>query len=499
MHLFDENEKKQIVARGSSVDSVEGQLLQFDSGVAFANLARPATIADGILSLSNDESSKLVAKYLDRQSEIDVLKFVPASGAATRMFKELFQAIEEEEGNAASEKLHSNLGDFAFQELLNTHLDEINADTTQSIDVCKGLLSESGLNYGQLPKGLLLFHKYTNHQRTPFYEQLIEGKEYAGGGNDKVALHFTVSENHLDAFKQHLETVVNSPTLSGVEFDIQFSTQKKITDTIAVDLDNKPFKKDDGEFLFRPGGHGALINNLNDLDADIIFIKNIDNVVHDDFKADTILYKKLIAGVLIEYQDKIFGYLNEFNQKEDIESLIPEVESFVKGELGIKLSEAYALLSVEDKKTYLTQKLNRPIRVCGMVKNTGEPGGGPFWVLGDDGSASLQIVESAQVDMGEANQGEMLKKSTHFNPVDLVCGVKDYQGAKFDLANFVDPNSGFITQKSVSGKDIKALEHPGLWNGAMANWTTVFVEVPISTFNPVKTVLDLLKKEHAPA
>ena len=361
--------------------------------------------------------------------------------------------------------------------------------------VVAALLEAAGLNYGALPKGLLKFHRYEDGSRTPLEEHLVEGALYAANKNGKVNVHFTVSPEHRRLFENLVaDKAVVYAKKYGVDYNVTFSEQKPCTDTVAADMNNQPFR-DNGKLLFRPGGHGALIENLNDLDADIIFIKNIDNVVPDKLKGDTVLYKKLIAGVLVALQQKAFAYLELLDSGRYTHEQVLEILQFLQKKLFCKNPETKNLEDAE-LVLYLKEKLNRPMRVCGMVKNVGEPGGGPFLAYNSDGTISLQILESSQIDMDDPEKKEMFEKGTHFNPVDLVCAVRDYKGHKFNLVNFVDKATGFISYKSKNGKDLKALELPGLWNGAMSDWNTVFVEVSLSTFNPVKTVNDLLREQH---
>ena len=361
--------------------------------------------------------------------------------------------------------------------------------------VVAALLEAAGLNYGALPKGLLKFHRYEDGSRTPLEEHLVEGALYAANKNGKVNVHFTVSPEHRRLFENLVaDKAAVYAKKYGVDYNVTFSEQKPCTDTIAADMNNQPFR-DNGKLLFRPGGHGALIENLNDLDADIIFIKNIDNVVPDKLKGDTVLYKKLIAGVLVALQQKAFAYLELLDSGRYTHEQVLEILQFLQKKLFCKNPETKNLEDAE-LVLYLKEKLNRPMRVCGMVKNVGEPGGGPFLAYNSDGTISLQILESSQIDMDDPEKKEMFEKGTHFNPVDLVCAVRDYKGHKFDLVNFVDKATGFISYKSKNGKELKALELPGLWNGAMSDWNTVFVEVSLSTFNPVKTVNDLLREQH---
>src|SRR5690606_16326428 len=346
------------------------------------------------------------------------------------------------------------------------------------------------------PKGLLKFHSYDQGNRTPTEEHFVEGADYGVGANNTVRLHFTVSPEHQEKFEKHIgEIKPHFEQKYGVQFEVSFSQQKKSTDTIAVNMDNTPFLEENGEILFRPAGHGALLENLNDIDADIVFIKNIDNVVPDSIKSTTTTYKKAIGGVLFEVQKKVFQALAAVAAEVN-ETTLAAAEQVFEQAMGTKLAPAYASLSLEEKAKYLFDKLNRAIRVCGMVENTGEPGGGPFWVQEEDGSLSLQIAETAQLNLEDEFQKKLFESSTHFNPTDLVCGIKDYKGNKFDLLQFRDPKTGFITQKSKSGKPLKAQELPGLWNGSMSNWNSIFVEVPLITFNPVKTINDLLREVH---
>ncbi len=489
MHAFSATEEAQIIAHGAQVSAIENQIKDFGTGFPFLDLDRPATVGDGITQLTTEQIDQLVANYNRSSAGKKLVKFVPASGAATRMFKELFEYVATNELNSGSENFISRLEDFAFYEQLKDVLKTLGHEIDDLLDsknhkaIVNALLDESGLGYGSLPKGLLDFHQEEGRSKTPIEEHLIEGAKYACK-NGLVSLHFTVSPEHQQKFESKLQNVipVYEQTL-GVKFDVSFSQQKKSTDTIAVDLSNKPFF-DNGQLLFRPAGHGALLENLNDLDADVIFVKNIDNVVPDHLKSDTITYKKALASLLLSFQADSFNWQNRLKKGEDC---FAEAVDTLKSKYGVDLNF--------DDSGELVKYLDRPIRVCGMVENTGEPGGGPFWVKGESGS-SLQIAETAQIDMSDATQVDILKQSSHFNPVDLVCGVKDCKGEKFDLLKYRDNKTGFITQKSKNGKDLKAMELPGLWNGAMADWITLFVEVPISTFNPVKTVNDLLKPTH---
>ena len=361
--------------------------------------------------------------------------------------------------------------------------------------IVSNLLEAAGLNYGALPKGLLKFHRYADGVRTPLEEHLVEGALYAAGKSGEANVHFTVSTEHRQLFQQLVDAkVAEYEAKYGIRYHVSFSEQKPSTDTVAADMENKPFR-DKGKLLFRPGGHGALIENLNDLDADVVFIKNIDNVVPDRLKGDTVTYKKLLAGVLVTLQAKAFDYLRLLDGGHYSHDQLEEIIRFVQRDLRCRRADLKQLEDA-DLVIYLRKKLNRPMRVCGMVKNVGEPGGGPFLAYNPDGTVSLQILESSQIDMKDPEKKAMFEQGTHFNPVDLVCAVRDYKGNKFNLLNYVDKATGFISYKSKGGKELKALELPGLWNGAMSDWNTVFVEVPLSTFNPVKTVNDLLREQH---
>ncbi|RFS16386.1 DUF4301 family protein [Emticicia sp. C21] len=494
--MFIEKDLDKIKVRGANLETIQQQIENFKKGFPYLNVIKAATIGDGIIALSDSQAGKY-AKYFDsRAPKLKLLKFVPASGAATRMFKSLFSAKDEGKLDKSVNEFLERLKDFAFYDTL---VKAIGAESGDYQTVLEYLLTDKGLDYGSLPKGLLHFHKYGKTARTPVEEHLVEGAKYANS-NGKVKLHFTVSPEHRKKFKTLIDSVLPKYEAKyKVKYSISFSEQKPSTDTIAVNMDNTPFRTGSEDLLFRPAGHGALLENLNEQEADIIFIKNVDNVVPDRLKSKTILYKKALAGLLLDYQEKIFSYLKKLYSEEVDEKLLKEILNFLETKLCTLPPEGFGSYSVDAKMDYCKRKLNRPIRLCGMVKNVGEPGGGPFWAKDPDSSVSLQVVESAQIDLGNAQQKEIFDKATHFNPVDLICSVKDYKGNKFNLLNYRDPQTGFITQKSQSGKDLKAQELPGLWNGAMSDWNTLFVEVPLITFNPVKTVNDLLRSEHQPA
>ena len=489
--MFLEKDFSQIHELGIDLETVYQQINDFKEGFPFMQLQKAATLNDGVTKLSDEQLEKYTTLYEKKVAKLTPLKFVPASGAATRMFKSLFSFLEEGKSDKSTDQFFDKLSDFAFADDLKKILPQ-GADNKAIVDY---YLTRKGLEYGTLPKGLLKFHKYENESRTALEEHLVEGANYANN-DGKVKLHFTVSPEHLSRFFKLLNKVVpNYEEKYNVKFDISFSEQRRSTDTIAVNMDDTPFREKDGSLLFRPAGHGALLANLNDITADIIFIKNIDNVVPDRIKQPTIAYKKALAGVLLKYQDRIFDYQYQLKEWAS-EPLLMELSQFFEKELCVLPPVGFMGMSHNEKVMYYQKKLNRPLRVCGVVPNTGEPGGGPFWCKNSDGSTSLQIVESAQVDMDNEEQKAIFSNSTHFNPVDLICSMKNYRNEKFDLMKYRDPKTGFVTQKSKDGKDLKAQELPGLWNGSMADWNTVFVEVPLITFNPVKTVNDLLRDEH---
>lgn len=513
---FTKKDIQQIEAKGLTEKDVQSQIALFESGIPFTNIAEAATINNGIIKLDETLIEESISHFEAENNNISLIKFVPASGAATRMFKFLFKFLKEY--NPQKESINSYINKNKLKDLslflvgleqlpfYNLVLEQIKS---KNIDFSKlstsekawrfvqAMLDEEDLNYGNSPKGLLPFHRYrSNHISTAFEEHLYESALYASVDN-KAKLHFTISERFKDKFDEEfkrIEEYVEQTT--GVSFDISFSYQHESTDTIAVTIKDKVFREDDGSLLFRPSGHGALLKNLNGLDTDIIFIKNIDNVVVKYYKEEVAKYKKVLAGILLKLQAKAFAFLRDLEKKELLEDELIIIAEFLTRELSVKISSEFEKYSDKYKVEYLREKLNRPIRVCGMVKNEGEPGGGPFWVKDQSWNQSLQIVESAQINQKDKMQKGILKNATHFNPVDLVCGVKNYKGEKFDLENFVDHKAAFITMKTKVGKDLKALELPGLWNGSMAFWNTIFVEVPIITFNPVKTVNDLLKAPH---
>lgn len=504
--MFTSQDKELLAKKGISEEQIREQLSSFEKGFPYLKLENSASIGKGTIAPDEEEQATLLAAWESyKKGEKNILKFVPASGAASRMFKDLFEFLDAEYEAPRTKfeiEFFNQIANFAFYQELNAacvmnEKEEIPTLIQQGKykNIVANLLNEAGLNYGNLPKGLLKFHAYPIGARTPLEEHLVEGALYAAGKSGKVNAHFTVSSEHRSLFESLVaEKSGDYSAKYGVSYEVTFSEQKASTDTIAADMNNQPFR-DNEKLLFRPGGHGALIENLNDLDADIIFIKNIDNVVPDRLKDDTVHYKNLIAGVLVTLQKQAFEYLELLDSGQYTQEQVQEIIRFVQQKLFCRNPEI-KMLEDADLVLYLKRKLNRPMRVCGMVKNVGEPGGGPFLAYNQDGTVSPQILESSQIDMNDADKKRMFENGTHFNPVDLVCAVRDYQGNKFDLTHYVDKETGFISYKSKNGKELKALELPGLWNGAMSDWNTVFVEVPLSTFNPVKTVNDLLRPQH---
>jgi len=507
---FSARDLQQLEEKGISKEKVLDQIETFKEGIPFVRLEKAAIVSDGILKLSKAREKKLVRKFEELKRFLSLLKFVPASGAASRMFKSLFNFLEHYDPDAEDldtyvdrindtdlKTFFKQIKNFPFYEIVQKR---IKNKTSSANDIKYRFVSEmllnENLNYGFYPKGLLPFHNYVKFTATPFEEHLKEASSYAVV-NNTAKLHFTISEQHQSLFSQEFKAA--GPRVSKAaktELEVTYSNQKPSTDTIAVTPDNELFEKDDGSLLFRPGGHGALIENLNEQNADIIFIKNIDNVVVPKHEAELATSKKVLAGLLLELQQKAFAYADQLERNDINGELLHEIKTFLENDLNVRFLESFSSFSIAEQLEILKDKINRPIRICGMVKNEGEPGGGPFWIRDEHDHISLQIVESAQVDSSDESQMAILKNSTHFNPVDLVCGVRNFRGEKYNLLNFVDTKQGFISQKTEDGKELKALELPGLWNGAMAFWNTIFVEVPILTFNPVKTVNDLLKPAH---
>jgi len=506
---------KENVSPEISLSSIENQLKLFYFGVKVPVLAKHCIIGDGIHRISDDEANELLTLHGEAARAGRIMKFIPASGAASRMFQklqsvlnrfnnfrlsEIEAAISEDKECKSVYEFLTNLKRFTFYDDLKTVLNVDDSGIYKLInespgEILKAVLGEAGLNYSFKPKGAIKFHNYSDGARTAFEEQVYESLGYLVDFNNKVRIHFTISEEHKDLFEKIAERI-KLEIKYHYNLDLTFSYQKKSTDTIAVNGNNKILFDVNKKLMLRPAGHGALLENLNDLNADIVIIKNIDNLSIDKLSADTYLYKKLLTGYLVKIQIQIFDCLNSLERKDFSGKSFDEIMELAEKEFFVTKPVDFENWTEEQKHQFLFDKLNRPIRVCGMVKNAGEPGGGPFWVRNDDGSLSLQIVEQVQINMNDENQKNIFKQSTHFNPVDLVCGLRDYKGNNFDLHNFVDHQSGIITKKSKDGIELKALELPGLWNGSMSDWITIFVEVPISTFNPIKEVNDLLRKEH---
>lgn len=517
--MFTPDDIRQMNSAGISEEDVLRQLRLFETGIPYTRLEEACTVGGGIVHIADSEFDELLALHKTASDEGRLAKFVPASGAASRMFDvpitlyHRYHALHRRgiETTASSDSLHrdllhiiDHLKQFAFFEELQKNLTEHGHSCVQLLDngdyrlLLKHLLYEPGLNYANLPKALLPFHRYDDHVRTALEEHLVEAITYVQDKENVASVHFTISPNHEEAIQLLLTRVLRRYEKENVLFDISFSFQKPSTDTIAVDQNNRPLRDKEGKLVFRPSGHGALLQNLEEMDSDIVFIKNIDNVAPDYLKETTILYKKLLAGYLIKTQKRAFLYLTLLESGVPSESAIREMIRFLQTELSAFIPQDFDQWLFERKKNFIQTKLNRPMRVCGVVKNQGEPGGGPFRVRKPDGSLSLQIVESAQVDPNDLQQKAVFQSARFFNPVDLVCGVRNYKGSLFSLQQFADPDAGLITIKPKDGKILKALELPGLWNGGMAEWNTIFVEVPAITFNPVKTLLDLLRREHQP-
>ncbi len=520
--MFNEKDIQQMNEYGISLEETERQVTLFKTARPYLKLAGACVPGKGIAVFDREAQKPLTALYEKEAQKRSCIKFVPASGAASRMFKVLLGCLngageivqnavtrDAQGGQAPAQQLlvfMEGITRFAFFQDLSLALSKKGLSMEDLLrkglfrDIISLLLQEEGLDYAALPKGLLMFHAYPDGNRTAFEEHLVEAVAYVCDAANRCSMHFTVSPEHLERFQACLNKAgPNFEKRFQVTYSLSFSTQKSATDTLAVDLENQPFRQTNGRLLFRPGGHGALLENLNDLKGDIVFVKNIDNVVPDYLKDETYTWKKITGGYLISIQNRIARYMKELASGSTAEELLDTATDFLENDLLITMPPDVKAAGPDERRRWIMSKLNRPVRVCGMVKNTGEPGGGPFWVESKSGEISRQIVETAQIDPDDDGQQAMLAGSTHFNPVDLVCGVRDWRGEPFDLRKYVDPETVFISLKSKDGKELKALERPGLWNGAMADWVTLFVEVPAITFNPVKTVNDLLRKEHQPA
>ena len=506
--MFTADDLAFFASKGISPETVEQQLARLATGYPYLRLLASAKVGSGIMQLSVEEQQEAVdrwQRYLAQGGE--VVKFVPASGAASRMFKSLFAFVnggaDTPEPGSDVDKLIADIDKLPFIDELNHVLVRLHGKKAQSLiaegrykDVIAGIILPEGLNYGALPKALLTFHRYADGStRTPLEEQLMEGAQTAAAGG-KVDLHFTVSDAHRQIFADKLQTAVPAmEQLTGLKFIVTTSEQKPSTDTIAATLDGQIFRTDDGHPMFRPGGHGALIENLNDIDSTVVFIKNIDNVVPDSQRSATIRSKQVLGGTLMLARDRVVRYLEMLDGGECTPEQLREIADFLCNTFCITAPQMEGMDTVE-LTAFLRSKLDRPMRVCGMVRNEGEPGGGPFIAYNPDGTASPQILESTQIDTSVPEYAHIMSTATHFNPVDLVCCIRDRHGRKYDLPAHVDPATGFISHKSAGGRDLLALELPGLWNGAMSDWLTIFVEVPGASFNPVKTVNDLLRPAH---
>ncbi len=505
--MLTDNDKKLLKSKNITLEQLNDQLKRFTTGFPYLKLVGSAGAGAGIKVLSASQEEDAIEAWRQYISNGgDVMKFVPASGAASRMFKALYEFANSTDTlprpGSDIDNLMNHIDAIPFIAELDSVLTRKYNMTAADMhklgrdkDIARAILEPDGLNYGNMPKALLVFHHYTTHDRTALEEQLAEGTQIAANVDGRVRMHLTVSDNHKQMFEDKLRLM--EPILSkatSYDFDVTLSVQKSSTDTIAVNPDNTPFRDEEGNLMFRPGGHGALIENLNDINAEVVFIKNIDNVVPESQREPTLRYKRILGGVLVSNRRIIDEYITML-ETDSSPDLTEEVACYMRGELCINAPE-YDKLRGNELAAWMRAKLDRPLRVCGMVRNEGEPGGGPFIAYNPDGSSSPQILESTQIDISNPKYADMLKRASHFNPVDLVCYIKDARGRKYDLRRYVDPDTGFISEKSSKGKELRALELPGLWNGAMSDWNTIFVEVPMSTFNPVKTVNDLLRPSH---
>ena len=503
-------DRQVIISRGVAEETIAAQLVAFQKGTPWIKLHRPCTVGDGIVMLRTDEMEVLSRRYAEAVAAGRVMKFVPASGAASRMFQGLLQQFETapippNDEDMTSSQFLTELHSFAFYDDLEAalHVEGLDIQTCiaqrQIHKLLEYLLTLHGLNYANLPKALIKFHRYAaGYCRTPLEEHVADAAEHTLDRDNVVRVHFTISPECEAEVNSAIEEMQERYKATGIQYRITLSHQHASTDTIAVDTDNRPFRDRHHRLLFRPGGHGALLENLQAIQADIVHLNNIDNVVHAHLKDDTYAYKRALGGYLVTLQDQLFTHLRRLADGQMSSSQIEQIFAFAQEQLSLSVPKEMLAQSITRQSQFLYEKLNRPLRVCGVVKNAGEPGGGPFWTESAEGNLSLQIVETSQVDTSTEGQLAILNAATHFNPVDVVCGMRDYQGRPFELGAFRDPDAYFISHKTHEGRPLKALELPGLWNGSMARWNTVFVEVPLSTFNPVKTVFDLLRPEHQP-
>lgn len=506
--MFLDKDLKYIAKKGISLDTIQTHVESYKKGIDFVKLQSAVTPENGIYVPNQDEFNHYNGYFTKKILDYSFTRFIPASGAASRMFKSLFEALEKlkdektnyeafVKSNKEMAEFFSGIQSYPFSEDIKKFIPDLQVkDRKSAYTLLKYILESPGLNYGFLPKGLLKFHSYKDGARTAFEEHFIEASHYLVNSENKIFLHFTVSPEHRTLFEKLSEELASKYKLKQkVDFIVSFSEQKPSTDTIAVNPDNTPFRTDSGELLFRPGGHGALLENLNDLNEELVFIGNIDNIAPDRTKSLRISYKKLLGGILIEKVEKLHSILNKIENGQRNDALGDEIYSLVK-ELSPDFASKLKKSVRDDYFLMAFSFLNRPVRICGMVKNVGEPGGGPFWVKTTDGQISKQIIESSQINMASNDQLHIFNSATHFNPVDLACYIRDFKGNKFNLIEFRDPDMAFIAHKSQGGKDLKSLELPGLWNGSMAGWLTWFVDVPMDTFSPVKTVFDLVRKAH---
>lgn len=510
MTEFTASDLEQFKSRGITPDKVDAQIERFKTGFPYLVIDSPSSVGNGISALDEDSEKQCDDRwkmFLDNGG--DVLKFVPASGAASRMFKALYAFVngtaDQPEPGSQVDELVKHIHEFAFIGSLEQTVSELYGKSVGELvelgrikDLVGAIILPQGMNYGSLPKALLTFHRSGASTRTAMEEQLAEGAQTAASKGGKVRLHFTVSSDHRSLFENKIKDAV--PAMEkryGVVYDITLSEQKPSTDTVAVTPDNSLFRAGDGSVVFRPGGHGALIENLNDIDATVVFIKNIDNVVSDDHRIDTIRYKRMLGGMLLLVHDAIERHIAKLTDKNCTEADVDSACRFVSDTLCTRSLRIDRAADIEERKAVLLDILDRPLRVCGMVRNEGEPGGGPYNAWSSDGmEIAPQILESTQIDMSKESNRQMMAHATHFNPVDLVCYLRRHDGSRYSLPDYVDADTGFISEKSFDGRELRALELPGLWNGAMSRWNTVFVEVPATTFNPVKTVNDLLRPAH---
>jgi len=501
------------------VETIIEQIETFEKGIAPVRIIRACTVDDGIRIIPEEQHNSYFNLFQNAVDNERIIKFVPSSGAASRMFKKLQSVLTnsktirkelktvadsgDEESSSVLEFIN-NLEHFAFYDDLKNKMMNAGLNLEQMIEkgeykeILKFTLHPIGLGYAGKPKGSIKFHNYPEGARTAFEEHLIEALNYTKRKDGSAHIHFTISKEHEELVKSIIDPLIKKYSKEGKQIEVSYSFQKTATNTAAATTDNKPFRDKDGKIVFRPGGHGALLSNLNDMQADIIVIKNIDNLVTDHLREETYKYKKLLIGYLVELHSKLSTYLAKLLEKNISDELLKGIKNFIKNDLELQVAEEYKSMSSDNKRDYLFRLMNRPIRVCGMVKKEEHPGGGPFWVQEKNGDVTKQVVETTQIDLSDKEQLDILESATHFSPVDFICCVRDYKNNPFDLYQFSDKDSGLITIKSKDGKELKALELPGLWNGGMANWITVFVEVPKITFNPVKEVNDLLKIEHQP-